>query len=41
MGTDRSGYIDLLWKGVILIEMKSAGKSLDRAYTQANDYAFN
>ena len=40
MGKDRSGYIDLLWKGVILIEMKSSGKNLDRAYTQANDYAF-
>ena len=41
MGSDRSGYIDLLWKGEILIEMKSAGKSLDRAFTQANDYAFH
>jgi hypothetical protein len=28
------GYIDLLWKGVILIEMKSKGKSLDRAYAR-------
>ena len=36
----RTGYIDLLWKGVILIEMKSVGKSLDKAYTQARDYAF-
>ena len=32
------GYIDLLWKGTILIEMKSRGKSLDRAYQQARDY---
>ncbi len=36
----RNGYIDLLWKGVILIEMKSTGKSLDRAYKQAKDYEF-
>ena len=26
MGTNRNGYIDLLWKGVILVEMKSFGK---------------
>ena len=32
------GYIDLLWKGTILIEMKSRGKNLDRAYQQARDY---
>lgn len=38
---NRTGYIDLLWKGVILVEMKSVGKSLDKAYTQAKDYAFN
>ncbi len=35
---DKDGYIDLLWKGTILIEMKSRGKSLDKAYTQAKDY---
>ena len=32
------GYIDLLWKGNILIKMKSRGKSLDKAFTQAKDY---
>lgn len=32
------GYIDLLWKGTILIEMKSRGKNLDKAYQQAKDY---
>lgn len=32
------GYIDLLWKGVILIEMKSWKKSLEKAYNQAIDY---
>jgi hypothetical protein len=35
---ERDGYIDLLWKGMILIEMKSRGKSLDKAYQQAIDY---
>ncbi|MGV8964559.1 MAG: class I SAM-dependent DNA methyltransferase [Candidatus Saccharimonadaceae bacterium] len=35
---DLDGYIDLLWKGTILIEMKSRGKDLDRAYKQAKDY---
>lgn len=32
------GYIDLLWKGAILVEMKSKGKSLDKAFGQAKDY---
>jgi hypothetical protein len=35
---DSDGYIDLLWKGMILIEMKSRGKNLDKAYKQATDY---
>ena len=35
---DKDGYIDLLWKGTILIEMKSRGKNLNRAYQQAIDY---
>ena len=35
---DRDGYIDLLWKGMILIEMKSLGKNLEKAYTQAIEY---
>ncbi len=35
---ERDGYIDLLWKGTILIEMKSKGKNLDKAYQQAIDY---
>ena len=35
---DKDGFIDLLWKGVLLIEHKSRGKNLDRAYTQALDY---
>jgi hypothetical protein len=35
---ERDGYIDLLWKGNILIEMKSRGKNLDKAYQQAIEY---
>jgi hypothetical protein len=35
---DRDGYIDLLWKGTLLVEMKSRGKNLDKAYKQAIDY---
>lgn len=35
---EHDGYIDLLWKGTILIEMKSRGKNLDRAYKQATEY---
>lgn len=34
----RQGFIDLLWRGQILIEMKSRGKNLDRAYNQARGY---
>ena len=34
----KDGYIDLLWKGTILIEMKSRGKNLDKAFEQAKDY---
>ncbi len=32
------GYIDLLWKGVLLVEHKSRGKDLTRAFRQALDY---
>lgn len=35
---EKDGYIDLLWKGTILIEMKSRGKNLDKAYAQAIEY---
>ena len=34
----RDGYIDMLWKGTLLVEQKSRGKSLTRAYQQAIDY---
>jgi len=33
-----NGYIDLLWPGYILIEMKTPGKDLDKAYAQAMQY---
>ncbi|WVK99814.1 DUF559 domain-containing protein [Cyanobacterium sp. Dongsha4] len=35
---NKQGFIDLLWKGVILVEHKSKGKNLDKAYQQAIDY---
>ncbi len=35
---DKQGYIDLLWKGMLLVEHKSRGKDLDKAYIQALDY---
>ncbi len=35
---ESTGYIDLLWKGVILVEHKSKGKDLDKAHKQALDY---
>lgn len=35
---ESTGYIDLLWKGNILVEHKSRGKNLDKAYRQALDY---
>lgn len=37
LGTKR-GFIDLFWKGVLLVEQKSAGRSLVLAKTQALDY---
>ncbi|MBF0411306.1 MAG: class I SAM-dependent DNA methyltransferase [Desulfamplus sp.] len=35
---NKQGFIDLFWKGVIVAEHKSRGKSLDTAYTQALGY---
>lgn len=32
------GFIDLLWKGILLVEHKSRGRNLDRAFQQAKDY---
>ena len=35
---DRSGFIDLFWPGVLIVEQKSAGRDLDKAYGQAGEY---
>jgi type I restriction-modification system DNA methylase subunit len=35
---EKRGWIDLFWKGTLIVEHKSAGKSLDKAFTQAADY---
>lgn len=35
---DGSGYIDLFWKGTLLVEMKSKGQDLNKAYQQAKNY---
>jgi len=32
------GFVDLFWPGILLVEMKSKGKNLERAYDQAIDY---
>jgi hypothetical protein len=35
---NKDGFIDLFWKGMLLVEHKSRGKNLDSAYSQALDY---
>ena len=35
---NRSGFIDLFWPGVLLVEQKSAGRDLGKAYEQAGEY---
>lgn len=35
---DKQGFIDLFWKGKLLVEQKSTGRDLARARTQALDY---
>jgi hypothetical protein len=32
------GFVDLFWPGMLLVEHKSRGKNLDRAFQQALDY---
>ena len=34
----KAGRIDCFWKGVLLVEHKSEGQDLDRAFSQAADY---
>ena len=33
-----SGFIDLFWPGVLIVEQKSAGRDLAKAYEQAGEY---
>ncbi len=35
---NRSGFIDLFWPGMLVVEQKSAGRDLEKAYSQALDY---
>lgn len=35
---DKQGFIDLLWKGVLIVEQKSEGRDLTKAKKQALDY---
>lgn len=35
---NKQGFIDLFWKGTLLVEHKSKGRDLDSAYEQATDY---
>ena len=35
---NKQGFIDLFWKGTLLVEHKSKGKNLDAAFNQAKDY---
>lgn len=37
---DKKGYIDLFWKGMLIVEHKSAGQSLDKAFNQAIGYTY-
>ena len=36
----QKGFIDLFWKGTLLVEHKSKGKNLETAYEQALDYLY-
>ena len=35
---NRSGFIDLFWPGVLIVEQKSAGRDLAKAYGQAGEH---
>lgn len=37
---NKQGFIDLFWKGTLLVEHKSKGKNLDTAFEQATDYLY-
>ena len=36
--TNQSGFIDLFWPGVLLVEQKSIGRDLGKAHQQAGEY---
>ena len=38
---NKQGFIDLFWPGVLLVEQKSAGRDLDQARKQAEEYCLN
>ncbi len=38
LASQKSGFIDLFWPGVLIVEQKSAGRDLGRAYGQAGAY---
>ena len=40
-GKKTTKFIDLFWKGLLLIEQKSYGQSLDKAYEQGQGYLKN
>ncbi len=35
---DQSGFIDLFWPGMLIVEQKSTGRNLEKAYEQAGEY---
>ena len=35
---NKQGFIDLFWKGTLLVEQKTKGKDLEKAFEQAVDY---
>ena len=35
---NKQGFVDLLWKGIVLVEHKSKGRDLGTAYEQAKNY---
>ena len=37
---NKQGFIDLFWKGTLIVEHKSKGKKLDAAFEQATDYFY-
>lgn len=41
LGSNASNFIDAFWPGLLLIEHKSYGKSLDKAFEQGADYTNN